>query len=139
MVAEKIEDTDADIALRLQFTKARQRRRETRDDYEAVTVLLKDNVWTSEPTEGRPDRKQGDYALDLLRRAIEEGGECVPGEANSVLAVPLTLWANYCETYDLSLSDTPDSRTKAFARAMAKLQRQKKITTKRKKVWITQN
>ncbi len=137
MVAEKADDPAADIAMRLHFTKSRQRRRETRADYEAAELRLKDNAWTSEPTEERHDGSQGDYALDLLRRAIADAGEPIPGEPASVLAVPISLWEAYCETHDLSLSDNAKSRAKAFTRAISKLQRQKLIRTKRKKVWIT--
>ena len=69
MVAEKVEDADADLAMKLNFSKARQRRPETRGDFETIVLRLKDNAWSSEAAASDRKRKQGDYALELLRRA----------------------------------------------------------------------
>ncbi len=68
-VAEKIEDADADLAMNLNFSKARQRRPETRGNFETVVLRLKDNAWSSEAAASDRKRKQGDYALELLRGA----------------------------------------------------------------------
>jgi hypothetical protein len=138
MIAEKIDDPDADIAMKLSFTKARQRRPENRDDYATLVLRLKDDVWTSEGAVPDRKRKQGDYALDLLKKAIEEAGERIPGEPASVRGVASDLWEKYCETYDLSTSDNPGSRGKAFDRARKKLLDDKIIRAKRGKVWVIQ-
>jgi len=138
MIAEEVEDPDADIALRLTFTKARQRRPETREDFETVILCLKDDVWTSQGAIPERNRKQGDYALVLLRRAIDEDGEKVPGEAASVRGVTLKLWRLYCDTNELSLADSDDSRERAFRRAVQKLRDAGCVRTKAGKVWIIQ-
>ncbi len=138
MIAEKVDDPDADIALRLTFTKARQRRPETREDFETVVLRLKDDVWTSERAVPERNRKQGDYALVLLRRAIEEAGDKMPGEAANVRGVTLKLWRGYCDTNELSLADNDDSRERAFRRAVQKLRDAGCIRTKAGKVWIIQ-
>ena len=84
------------------------------------------------------NRKQGDYALDLLQRAIEEAGEQVPGEAANVRGVPLTLWRRYCDTHNLSVADNDESRERAFRRSVQKLRDAGRIRTKAKQVWIIQ-
>ncbi len=138
MIAEEVEDPDADIALRLTFTKARQRRPETREDFETSVLRLKDDVWTSEVAVPERSRKQGDYALVLLRRAIEEAGDKVPGEAANVRGVSLKLWRGYCDTNELSVADSDDSRERAFRRAVQKLRDAGCVRTKAGKVWIIQ-
>ncbi len=138
MIAEKVDDPDADIALKLTFTKARQRRPETREDFETVVLRLKDDAWTSENAAPDRNRKQGDYALDLLRRAIEEAGDKVPGEAANVRGVTLKLWRRYCNTHNLSVADNDDSRERAFRRSVQKLRDAGRIRTKVEKVWIIQ-
>ncbi len=138
MIAEKFDDAAADIAMKLTFSKARQRRPETRDDFEPVVLRLKDDVWTSEEAVVDRKRKQGDYALDLLHRAIEEAGDKVPGEGANVRGVSTELWKKYCETFDLSVSDNPDSRGRAFDRVRSKLLDKKMIRSKCGKVWAIQ-
>ncbi len=138
IIGEKVEDADADLAMRVKFTKARQRRPETREDYQTVVLRLKDDTWVSDGTAPERKRNQGDYALDLLRRAIEEAGEQIAGEAASVRGVRTELWKKYCDTFDLSMSDNPSSRDKAFDRARKKLLDKKTIRAKRGKVWIIQ-
>ena len=138
MIAEKVDDPDADIALKLTFTKARQRRPETREDFETVVLRLKDDAWTSENAAPDRNRKQGDYALELLRRAIEEAGDKVPGEAANVRGVTLKLWRGYCNTHNLSVADNDDSRERAFRRSTQKLRDAGRIRTKAEKVWIIQ-
>ena len=137
-VAEKVEDADADIAMRLSFTKARQRRPETREDFEPVVLRLKDDAWTSEGAAPARKRSQGDHALDLLRQAIAEAGEMIPGLPADVRGVNTDMWKKYCETYDLSVSDNPSSRERAFDRARQKLLDRKVIKSKLRKVWIIQ-
>ena len=138
MIAEKVDDTDADIALKLTFAKARQRRPETREDFETVVLRLKDDAWTSENAAPDRNRRQGDYALELLRRAIEEAGDKVPGEAANVRGVTLKLWRRYCNTHNLSVADNDDSRERAFRRSVQKLRDAGRIRTKAEKVWIIQ-
>ena len=43
MVAQKIKDSEADIAFRLEFVKARQRKPSNRADYEPVDMILQDD------------------------------------------------------------------------------------------------
>ncbi len=138
MVAEKVDDPDADIAMRLSFPKARERQRETRDDYEPIVLRLKDDAWTSEGAATKSKQKQEDYALELLRNAINEHGEKVPGLPASVRGVSTELWKKYCETYNLSVSDKASSRDRAFDRARKMFLDKKIIRSKLGKVWIIQ-
>jgi hypothetical protein len=138
LIAEKVEDAAADIAMKLSFTKARQRRPETREDFETVVLRLKDDAWTSEGATPKRKQKQDDYALSLLRQAIDEHGEQVPGLPAGVRGVSTDLWKKYCETYNLSRSDKASSRERAFDRARKMFLDKKIIKSKRGKVWIIQ-
>ena len=138
MIAEKVDDPDADIALKLTFTKARQRRPETREDFETVVLRLKDDAWTSEGAAPERKQKQEDYALDLLRKAITEFGEKISGLPADVRGVSTDLWKKYCETYNLSVSDKASSRERAFDRARKMFLDKKIIRSKLGKVWIIQ-
>ncbi len=138
MVAEKVDDPDADIAMRLSFTKSRQGKPEDKADFADVVLRLKDDTWTSDAAVPARKQKQEDYALDLLRRAIAEAGEMVPGLPASVRGVSTELWKRYCETYNLSVSDEPSSRGRAFDRARKKFLDRKIIKSKLGKVWVIQ-
>ncbi len=138
MIAEKADDPAADIAMKLSFTKARQRRPENRDDYEPVVLRLKDDAWTSESAAVEHKLKQEDHALQLLQRAIDEEGKQSPGLPAGVRGVGTDLWKKYCETFDLTTSDKPGSLDKAFERARKALLKNKKISSKQRIVWIVQ-
>jgi hypothetical protein len=138
LIAEKVEDAAADIAMKLSFTKARQRRPETREDFETVVLRLKDDAWTSEGATPKRKQKQDDYALSLLRQAIDEHGEQVPGLPAGVRGVSTDLWKKYCEICNLSRSDKASSRERAFDRARKMFLDKKIIKSKRGKVWIIQ-
>jgi len=138
MVAEKVDDPDADIAMKLRFTKARQRRPETREDFADVVLRLKDDTWTSERVTPKRKQKQEDYAIELLRNAINEHGEMVPGLPASVRGVSTELWRKYCETFNLSVSDKASSRDRAFDRARKMFLDKKIIKSKLEIVWIIQ-
>jgi hypothetical protein len=138
MIAEKVDDPDADIAMRLTFPKARERRPETRDDYEPVVLRLKDDAWTSEGAVPKRKQTQDSYALNLLQQAITEAGEQVPGLPAEVRGVNTDLSKKYCETYNLCSSDNPSSCEKAFDRARNRLLDKKVIKSKLRKVWIIQ-
>ncbi len=138
MIAEKVDDPDADIALKLTFTKARQRRPETREDFETVVLRLKDDAWTSEGVPPERKQTQEDHALSILRQAIAEGGEKIPGLPADVRGVSTDLWKKYCETYNLSRSDKASSRERAFDRARKMFLDKKIIKSKLGKIWIIQ-
>ena len=61
-------------------------------------LRLKDDTWSSEGAAPVRKRSQGDHALDLLRQAIAEAGEKIPGLPASVRGVSAGLWKKYCET-----------------------------------------
>ncbi len=69
---------------------------------------------------------QPKIALDLLRKAIDEGGEVLPSGGHfptgQKRAVRQELWERYCKTGSIADSDKPDSFRKAFKRAADKLQ-----------------
>ena len=138
ILGEKVEDPEADLAMRLKVTKARQRRPETRDDYEPVVMRLKGDRWTSEQAAPERKRRQEDHALSILRQAIAEGGEKIPGLPADVRGVSTDLWKKYCETYNLSRSDKASSRERAFDRARKMFLDKKIIKSKLGKIWIIQ-
>jgi hypothetical protein len=69
------EQPDIDISFKIRFTKARRRRKETREDFAAGTITLNNDEWSWEPAEpaakfmGKHGRKISDET-DLLRQAI---------------------------------------------------------------------
>ena len=74
ILLEEVEQPDADISVKLKFTKARRRRPETRQDFEPVTITLRDDQWSWAPAEltakkGAKEREMSD-ATDLMRTAI---------------------------------------------------------------------
>ena len=124
MIAETVAPVaDETVAFRLTFTKARQRRPENLDDFESVILRLKDDRWMHEGAPPRPGKKenQDSNALRLLREAIDEVGEPVPGKPHNIRGVKILLWRSYCNTRHLSDSDNPDSQRQAFKRAMSGL------------------
>jgi hypothetical protein len=59
-------------------------------------------------------------ALDLLRRAVIEGGEKPPPSNHiplGILAVRVSLWRSFCYAGQISVSDDPETKKKAFKRA----------------------
>jgi AAA domain len=77
-------------------------------------------------------------ALNLLREALDDEGTL--GRANSrvpngVKTVPLSLWKSYFFKGDGTSSDKPDSKRKAFDRAVQKLQEVRAIGVWNDVVW----
>jgi hypothetical protein len=64
-------------------------------------------------------------AFDLLRKAIDEGGETPPAHdqiPEHTRAVRVERWRRYCDTGQIAETDKPDSKLKAFKRASDRLQ-----------------
>lgn len=78
-------------------------------------------------------------ALDLLRRAIEEHGELAPSGSRFPLGgrtIPMSTWRAHCDAGTIAESDKPDSRRKAFVRAVKALQLRNLIGVWADRVWI---
>jgi hypothetical protein len=62
--------------------------------------------------------------LEALRRALADAGEHYPatGQRASVRGCPVSLWRRYCEQVQITETDTPEAKRKAFTRAAQKLQ-----------------
>jgi len=77
MLLTKLDEHPADIAFRLDFTKARQRKPSNRDDYDPVNLILEDDAWRTEPAEplGRTGRlgKNEKTMLDILAEHMPTG------------------------------------------------------------------
>jgi hypothetical protein len=74
---ERVEDATADLAFSLKFTKARERRRENREQFEPIVLKLKDGAWECEAG-ATPDRRERDKPnhrtmLGLLQDAMPGG------------------------------------------------------------------
>lgn len=71
-VLKAVENPEAEISFRMEFTKARRRQRSNWQDFEAVTITLADDVWAGsigKPKAARtldPDSRQAQY-LRVLR------------------------------------------------------------------------
>jgi hypothetical protein len=80
-------------------------------------------------------------ALELLRTATIDFGEVPPADRHipgHVHAVRLSVWREYCARGQVSSSDDPDSRTKAFKRAADRLQQAGMIGIWGDWVWLVQ-
>jgi AAA domain len=73
-IGERLNDRqDADVAMKLRFTKARRRTPDTRADYEPVELELSGNRWSCSHTPGDkiPSRKLGSNQRAILDAAIK--------------------------------------------------------------------
>ena len=78
-------------------------------------------------------------ALDLLKKAIDADGEIPPANRRTpanVRAVRTSLWRRYCEQGQISDSDKPDTKDKAFRRAATTLQNRGYIGVWNEWVWM---
>ena len=95
ILLEEIEQAAADISVKLKFTKARRRRPENREDFDPVTITLRDDRWSwapAEPTAPKP-RKERDMqdGTDLLRRAVLH----LLGEEGNASSVTMSILRTY--------------------------------------------
>lgn len=100
IVGEKIDNAaDADLAMKITFTKARQRTPDTRDDFEPVDIRLIADQWQSTAaSRQRKPPKNSNVAVAALREAVEAVGEKVPGMAgvpSGTSGVKLNTWRGY--------------------------------------------
>ena len=83
MVATKLENRQEDIAFRLEFVKARQRKPTNRADYETVDVILDNDQWrTQAAKETKKKTRYGgvqQISMDGLDQAIDLIGQPSPG------------------------------------------------------------
>ena len=127
MFLSEVQNPEADISFSLEFTKARERTPQTRRDYVPVTVTLADDEWVGSAAAERERKVTGakKVALDLLRKAIAEAGS-VPPASNHVppntRTIPVEIWRAYSYQGNVTDSDKPDARQKAFVRAAKALQ-----------------
>jgi hypothetical protein len=98
----------------------------TDEDGEEITSCIVKATEDRGATQGQRAQLTGAarIALDLLHRAIDEGGEIPPASSHipsSLRAVRQELWRQYCYSGDISDGDQP-AKQKAFKRATEKLQ-----------------
>jgi len=141
ILMERVAEDEKDLTFTLKFTKARSRRPENRADFEDTTIGLRNNRWVVTSAGKKQDKVPtgSRIAFDLLRRAINEGGE-LPPVGDMVQAhtrgVRLTLWENYCRTGSITKGDSKTAFHKAFTRAAEKLQERGLIQVWADWVWI---
>jgi hypothetical protein len=91
---------------------------------------------------GRPKVKgAAKIALDLLRRAIDEEGAPAPGGTRyppGCRTILLSAWRSHCDAGTIAESDKPDSRRKAFVRAVKDLQARNYIGVWADHVWLNE-
>jgi RecA-family ATPase len=103
MVAIKLEDCKADIAFKLEFTKARQRKPSNRADYETVNLILENDQWRTEAakpnTKAKQPGKNQKVLLNCLDTVLATSGEPSPkftGMASSGTVASYNLWQKQC-------------------------------------------
>jgi hypothetical protein len=138
---KRVEDSDTeDLTFTLEFTKARERTRDNREDFDPITTSLIGDKWTAAAVS--PASKVGGapkIALDILKRCIAEASERPPASNHippDIRAVKASLWRKCCYQGTISEADTPDSKQKAFRRAQQKLQEFGKIGVWNEWVWL---
>ena len=112
----------------------------TDDDGDPITSCV------IRPSEGEvkhgPKKQTGAtaIALDLLKRALVDAGEKPPASDHIPTAVksvvPLNLWRSYCYAGTGTDRDNPESKRKAFNRAVTKLQEIKAVGVWDDLVWM---
>jgi hypothetical protein len=78
-------------------------------------------------------------AFNLLRKAIDEGGEVAPPSPHlpqNTRTIAVSVWRKYCEAGTISKSDAPDAKRKAFVRSCETLQARGLIGIWADKAWI---
>lgn len=152
MVAEKVNDVEADIAVKLTFPKARQRKPSTSADYKPVTLRLIGDTWESTSAERNGRRsmpKDAHVAMDTLREAISQAGEpvsCVGPVPPGTQGVKNDIWRHYFYRRHPIDLDTPDNRKdrrkaedarrQRFKRSRDALQEAGWITCLQEWVWV---
>ena len=102
MVAQKIEGSEADIAFKLEFTKARQRKPSNRADYETVDIILQNDQWTttaSKTTKAKRRGKNQQVLLNCLDHLLATAGQPSPQLTGMPTAATVTnfdLWQKQC-------------------------------------------
>jgi hypothetical protein len=119
MLAEAVERAHADIAVSLQFTKARERTPENRREFDPVIITLANDRWDVEGAAMRrtkPPSPLGQKFFDALRDAIAAAPVTCPQSANRPAATN-TIWISECAHRGL-LDAATDQRTKDGNRAL---------------------
>ncbi len=127
MIATKLANRPEDIAVRLEFLKARQRKPSNRENFEPVDLILDQDRWlTSAPV--KPKRKRAGLGsnektvLNALETAIQHNGEPSP-EFSGMPTGGLVTTVDALESF--AMSKLPQEKTKArnqaFRRALESL------------------
>ena len=137
-------DTDGDdLTFSLEFTKARERTPENREEFEDVTITLKGDHWELAKGAGLRGKKvpaSVQTAFAMLHKALDEAGERPPASEHipeHVRCVRLSLWKKYCEMGAITKSDNDDAFRMAFTRAGDKLQQLGLVAVWGEYVWVT--
>ena len=103
MLATKNEGSEADIAFRLEFVKARQRKPSNRADYEPVEMILDNDQWRTEAaklnTKAKQPGKNQKVLLNCLDTVLATAGEPSPkftGMPTSGFVASYGLWHKQC-------------------------------------------
>jgi hypothetical protein len=146
VLLERLEQPGTDIAFTLTFTKSRERAPHNRADFDPATITLANDRWLSDAAPDKTTKAAkvrlppaAQNALAALRKAIEASGE-MPPASNHIpagrMAVQESVFRRYSDEASISASDKPDSRLKAFKRAVEQLQAANAIGIWNKWVWL---
>jgi RecA-family ATPase len=116
---ERVERADTDVSFMMNFTKARERRPDNRDEFTAVNVALVDDQWTYSRTEQVHKGKASPMAqkfLEALEQAVRDHTSLLTG-LNATKWVKLDDWKAICIKRGLIDGNAkPDSARSLFSR-----------------------
>ncbi len=90
------DDSGADLAFRLKFTKARERRSDNRADFEPAAIALVDDEWVSDRITAAATRHISPLASKFLQALVNALAEHGDLRGRSVPSVSLDKWRSEC-------------------------------------------
>jgi hypothetical protein len=123
MLMERAAQTDADIAFKLSFSKARRRKPSNQGDFDGVFITLENDVWECK---GKTVQKSKSGLSGVAKHAFDIWQQMHDGEYED--GVTNEIWRKACiNSNKMSGSDKPKAHEKAFERARLKLIQEDRI------------
>jgi hypothetical protein len=140
---KRVDDPETDLAFTIEWTKARERTPDNRDQFEPVTLRLIDDVWVAGASGGVAATKLTGHqktAYDALKRALADAGEIPPASNHippSVRTVSESLWRGYAIKLGIAGGDAePKRQTETFKRAVVALRNRSIVGRWGEQCWL---
>jgi hypothetical protein len=146
IMMKRVDSESDDLMFTIEFTKARERRPDNRDEFRTATIRLRDDKWEivegvlGPKTKGQALSDAAKIALKMLRRASDQVGEAPPASnhiPHNARVVRESLWRKYCYDGGITISDEQEAKKKAFQRACESLLSRELIGKWQEYVWLT--